>query len=288
MEAGAGKRGAVGGDKQPAALVVGGLHRYELDLARPLSQAVRQSGGHGGKRVGGAGSGRSSGAAGRRGGRCRGAVQGAAAGTGASALVRRRRRRLRSVVDEGAGGRAGTAAAVLGRGRNAASRRAAVAGGQVCRHGSLVVGSSFPLDEGDGVGGAGWQAVAQPVAIVVAYQARLAVDHGDGALVACVDAQAAAGALVLVDVNNLAEHGTSFASCRISGSIIAGQRESARASMEMMESCGRTPTRSAVPPPSRPWCAGCRCAPGGCRPSGSPRCGCPDRRGSWSRRVRRP
>ena len=197
--------------------------------------------------IGVVGSGWGGGAGSRcRGSRCRGSVQGAAAGTGASALVRRRRRRLRSVVDEGAGGRAGTAAAVLGRGRNAASRRAAVAGGQVCRHGSLVVGSGFPLDEGDGVGGAGRQAVAQPVAVVVAHQARLAVDHGDGTLVARVDAQAAAGALVLVDVNNLAEHGTSFASCRISGSIIAGQRESARASMQMMESCGRTPTRPAA------------------------------------------
>ena len=190
------------------------------------------------------------------------------------------------VIDERAGGRAGAAA--MGCSRSAAGHAAVVAGGQVRGDGGLIVGSGFPLHETDGVGGAGWQAVAQPVAIVVAYQARLAVDHGDGALVARVDAQAAAGALVLVDVNNLAEHGTSFASCRVSGSIIAGQRESARASMQMMESCGRTPNRSAVPPPSRPWCAGCRCAPGGCRPSGLPRCGCPDQRGAWWRRARRP
>ncbi len=45
VEAGAGKRGAVGGDKQPAALVG---PAYEFDLARPLSQAVPGRRRHGG------------------------------------------------------------------------------------------------------------------------------------------------------------------------------------------------------------------------------------------------
>ena len=241
--------------------------------------------------IGVVGSGWGGGAGSRcRGSRCRGSVQGAAAGAGASALVRR----LTAPASEASA--MSVRAAEPGQPLRCAAAAGAlpdiavvVTGGQVRGDGGLIVRERLPAPRRtDGVSGAGRQAVAQPVAVVVAHQARLAVDHSDGTLVARVDTQAAAGAFVLVDVNNLAEHGTSFASCRISGSIIAGQRESARASMQMMESCGRTSTRPAALPPSRPWRAGCRCVPGGCRPSGSPRCGCPGRRGSWLRRARRP
>ena len=74
------------------------------------------------------------------------------------------------------------------------------------QNGGFVVGSRFPFYEGDRAGGAGGKAVAQTVAVVVPHQLRLAVYHGDGALVARRRAGAAAVAFFPVDFNNSANH----------------------------------------------------------------------------------
>ena len=70
----------------------------------------------------------------------------------------------------------------------------------------LVVGRGLPLLKGDGAGGTGRQAVAQPVAVMLPHQLCLAVHQVNGPLVAGVDAAAAAIALFLVDVNDLSDH----------------------------------------------------------------------------------
>ena len=69
--------------------------------------------------------------------------------------------------------------------------------------GGLVIGRGLPLHKGDGPGGAGGQAVPQPVAVVVPQQLGLPVHHADGTLVAGVGAGAAAVAFFLVNMNDL-------------------------------------------------------------------------------------
>ena len=73
-------------------------------------------------------------------------------------------------------------------------------------HGLPVVCGRFPLLKGDGSRGAGRQAVAQTVAVVLAHEPGLAVDHVDGALVTGLGAQTAAVAFVLVNVDDLSYH----------------------------------------------------------------------------------
>ena len=80
-------------------------------------------------------------------------------------------------------------------------------GGLGGQHGGLVIGGSLPLLKGDGVGGTGGQAVAQTVAVMLVHQLRLAVHQTDGALVTGVDASAAAITLLLINMNDLADHG---------------------------------------------------------------------------------
>src|SRR5699024_381560 len=62
------------------------------------------------------------------------------------------------------------------------------------------------LDERDGARRARGEAVPQPVAEVVAQKARLAADEADGPFVAGRDAQAAAGAGFLVDLDDGSYH----------------------------------------------------------------------------------
>ena len=75
-----------------------------------------------------------------------------------------------------------------------------------CQNGLLVIGGSLPLDDADGAGGAGRQAVAQAVAVVVADQLCLSIHHRNRALVAGAGAQAAAVAAFFIDRNNFADH----------------------------------------------------------------------------------
>ena len=162
VEAGAGERRAVGGDEQAASLVVGSAHGHELDLRRPLGEPARQGiGGRGGcGRIG-----RNQGT----GGAARTAAGGQGAG-GAAGASRTRRADDGGVED------------VLGRGLGGC------AGREVGLHGRLVVRRRLALHERDGLGGAGRQAVAEAIAVVVTQKARLAIDHADGALVARINA----------------------------------------------------------------------------------------------------
>ena len=72
--------------------------------------------------------------------------------------------------------------------------------------GLLVIGRRLPLYKGDGPGGAGGQAVTQAVAVIVPHEPRLAVHHGDGALVTGGGAGAAAVAFILIDFNDPSFH----------------------------------------------------------------------------------
>ena len=83
----------------------------------------------------------------------------------------------------------------------------ALLGGLGGQHGSLVIGGRLPLLKGDGIGMTGGQAVAQTVAVMLVHQLRLAVHQTDGALVTGVDTGPAAVALLLVDMDDLADHG---------------------------------------------------------------------------------
>ena len=72
--------------------------------------------------------------------------------------------------------------------------------------GLLVVCRRLPLHKGNGPGGAGGQAVAQPVAVVVPHEPRLAIRHGDGALVTGGGAGTAAVAFFLIDLDDPSNH----------------------------------------------------------------------------------
>ena len=74
------------------------------------------------------------------------------------------------------------------------------------QHGGLIVGRGFPGLEGDCPGGAAGQAVPQAVAIVLPGKVGLAANEGNGPLVAGLDAQAAAIAFFLIDMNDLTNH----------------------------------------------------------------------------------
>ena len=76
----------------------------------------------------------------------------------------------------------------------------------VGQNGGLVIGRCLPLLEGDGPGGAGGQAVPQPVAVVLPGETGLAVDHLNGALVAGGSAGAAAVAFIFVDLDDPSFH----------------------------------------------------------------------------------
>ena len=118
-------------------------------------------------------------------------------GQAAGLLGRGSGRAVRGSDVHGAG--AGTSAAA---GRGGADQLLCFVG----QNGGLVIGSGLPLHEGDGTGGTGGQAVAQPVAVVVAHELSLAVDHGDSALVTGVGAGAAAVAFFLIYFDDASFH----------------------------------------------------------------------------------
>ena len=153
MEIAVGVGGAVRGDEQVGALEVGGVHRGQFDLHRPLAQL----GGNGGR--GGLGS--------FLPGQLPGVAPRAAAGQGSGLLSLH----------------------------------------QVLFHRGFVVGGGFPLHKRDGSRGAGGEAVPQAVAVVFPEERGLALYHGDGPLVAGGGAGAAAVAFLLVDVDDLPDHG---------------------------------------------------------------------------------
>ena len=74
-------------------------------------------------------------------------------------------------------------------------------------HCGLIIVVRFALDDADGVGGTSRKAIAQAIAVVVAKQTGLSVHHANGALVACAHAQAAPGALLFIDMDDVANHG---------------------------------------------------------------------------------
>ena len=102
-----------------------------------------------------------------------------------------------------------------GRLRRGLKRRGAGAGAGVRRgglggfDGGFVICRGLARLKGDRARGAGGQTVAQAVAVVLAHEARLAVHHGDGPLVAGAGAGAAAVALFFINANDLAKHGLS-------------------------------------------------------------------------------
>lgn len=77
-------------------------------------------------------------------------------------------------------------------------------------HGCLIVGRSLALDEFDGIFGARRQAIAQPIAIIIAQKARLAAHQANRALVARMHAQAAACTLLFVNMDHASFHTTPF------------------------------------------------------------------------------
>ncbi len=97
-----------------------------------------------------------------------------------------------------------------GLGRGARMPRRPIGRGPCCRlrreHRLLVVGLRLALHERDGPGRACRQAVAQPVAVVVAQEPRLAAHQADRALVACFCAQPASVAGNLVYLHDRTDH----------------------------------------------------------------------------------
>ena len=76
----------------------------------------------------------------------------------------------------------------------------------VLSDGGFVVSGGVALFDGNRPGRARGQAVAQPVAVIVADEPSLAVHHRDSAFVAGVGARAAAVAEFLIDMHNFANH----------------------------------------------------------------------------------
>ena len=76
----------------------------------------------------------------------------------------------------------------------------------VALDGRFVVCRSLALDERDGILRAARQAIAEPVAEIVAHELRLAVDNRDRPLMAGIGADTASGALVLIDFDNGSQH----------------------------------------------------------------------------------
>ena len=70
----------------------------------------------------------------------------------------------------------------------------------------MVIGGSFAFFKADRACGAGGQAVAQAVAVILAQQPRLAIYHADGPLMAGGGTQAAAVAFFFVNVDDPSFH----------------------------------------------------------------------------------
>ena len=83
-----------------------------------------------------------------------------------------------------------------------------------CLNRLLVVRGSFPVDKGNGPRGADGQAVAQPVAVIVAQEFRFTIYHSNGALVAGLCTQAAAVTFFFIDLYNFPYHKISSFNCK--------------------------------------------------------------------------
>ena len=70
----------------------------------------------------------------------------------------------------------------------------------------LIISRSLTLHKGDGAGGAGGQAVTQPIAVIVPHELCLAVRHGDSSLMAGLGAGAAAVAFFLINLDDPSNH----------------------------------------------------------------------------------
>ena len=92
-------------------------------------------------------------------------------------------------------------------------------------HRLLVVGFRLALHERDGPGRACRQAVAQPVAVVVAQEPRLATHQADRALVACFCAQPASVAGNLVYLHDRTDHLRLLRSPSLAASARSASRE---------------------------------------------------------------
>ena len=73
-------------------------------------------------------------------------------------------------------------------------------------HGGFVIRRGLALNKTDRPRGTGGQTVAQTVAVVLVHQLRLAVHHADGPFVTGLGTEAAAIALLFVDLNNPSQH----------------------------------------------------------------------------------
>ena len=73
-------------------------------------------------------------------------------------------------------------------------------------NGAFVVGHGLSFLDGDGVGGTGGQAVPETIAVVIAQKNGPAVFHGNGTFVTGADAEAAAGALFPINMDNFSFH----------------------------------------------------------------------------------
>lgn len=78
--------------------------------------------------------------------------------------------------------------------------------GHVLLYGFFVIGGGFAFDKGDGIRRAMGQAIAQTVAIIIAHEAGLAVDHGDSPFVTGRGAGAAAIAFFRINLYNFTYH----------------------------------------------------------------------------------
>ena len=70
----------------------------------------------------------------------------------------------------------------------------------------VVIGGRFAFFKRDGIGGAGGQTVAQPIALILPQQNRFAVFYADGAFVAGLGTQTAAVAFFLVNFYDFTDH----------------------------------------------------------------------------------
>ena len=73
-------------------------------------------------------------------------------------------------------------------------------------HSLFVIGSSFPFHKGNRTGGAGGQAIAQTIAIIVPQEFCLPVYHADSPFMAGFGAGPTSIALFFVYLNNFPNH----------------------------------------------------------------------------------
>ena len=76
----------------------------------------------------------------------------------------------------------------------------------IFHHGLLVISCRLALYKGNRPRGTGGQTVAQPIAIIIPHQLRLAVHHSDSTFVAGLSASPATVAFFFVNLNDSTDH----------------------------------------------------------------------------------